>query len=404
MSGNPTVGSGGIYPLTESSPNGLQQQFLLYVYDQPSITSPNSLNAIVGVQVSFQVNCPNYPPVTSYALQGTLPAGMDFDPTTGKFFGSPAPGTGGSYPMTIMATSKAGSTSQSFTINVSEAPKFTIPNNTTWTAGVKNSFVIGATGFPSPTKGASGLNPAAPWLGITQNGLAGNPPVSAVGPYTLTLSAFNSAGSVSMPFTLYVKANPTVTWNTPAPIQFGSALSATQLNATAAITGIGTVPGQFTYSPPLGTVLPPGKNLVTVTFVPTDLTKYFEATQEVFVTVNFAPSYPFEVAASTVLSRDSTGSVLATVTLANTGSATVDTVILATAQLGPLPPAVINPTTLTALNPGKTATIVLTFAPDVVGLLIGPPGTSTTFSFSAVCIQGGNLAGTLTNSVNAAVP
>ena len=45
------------------------------------------------------------------------------------------------------------------------------------------------------------------------------------------------------------KATPTITWATPADIIYGTALSATQLNATA------TVPGTFVYTPAAGTVL-----------------------------------------------------------------------------------------------------------------------------------------------------
>ena len=39
------------------------------------------------------------------------------------------------------------------------------------------------------------------------------------------------------------KATPVITWATPADIVYGTALGATQLNATA------TVPGTFVYTP-----------------------------------------------------------------------------------------------------------------------------------------------------------
>ena len=48
------------------------------------------------------------------------------------------------------------------------------------------------------------------------------------------------------------KATPTITWATPADIVYGTALSATQLNATA------SVPGTFVYTPAAGTVLNAG--------------------------------------------------------------------------------------------------------------------------------------------------
>ncbi len=44
------------------------------------------------------------------------------------------------------------------------------------------------------------------------------------------------------------QATPTITWAAPASIVYGTALSATQLDATA------NVPGTFAYSPAAGTV------------------------------------------------------------------------------------------------------------------------------------------------------
>ena len=49
-----------------------------------------------------------------------------------------------------------------------------------------------------------------------------------------------------------LKATPTITWANPADIIYGTALSATQLNATT------TVPGTFAYTPAAGAVLSAG--------------------------------------------------------------------------------------------------------------------------------------------------
>ena len=64
------------------------------------------------------------------------------------------------------------------------------------------------------------------------------------------------------------KATPTITWATPAAITYGTALSGTQLDATA------SVPGTFTYTPAAGTVLSAGTQTLSVTFTPTDTTDY----------------------------------------------------------------------------------------------------------------------------------
>ena len=47
-----------------------------------------------------------------------------------------------------------------------------------------------------------------------------------------------------------LKATPDITWATPADIIYGTALGATQLNATS---GTG-MPGTFVYHPPAGTM------------------------------------------------------------------------------------------------------------------------------------------------------
>ena len=79
------------------------------------------------------------------------------------------------------------------------------------------------------------------------------------------------------------QVTPTINWSTPAAITYGTALSATQLNATS------TMPGTFAYTPASGTVLNPGRSqTLSVTLTPTDTTDYTTATSTVQLTVNQA--------------------------------------------------------------------------------------------------------------------
>lgn len=81
------------------------------------------------------------------------------------------------------------------------------------------------------------------------------------------------------------KADPVIVWNNPADIGGGTALSATQLNATATFGG-NDLPGTFVYDPPAGTVLPGGDNQpLMVTFTPTDSDNLNNATATVFINV-----------------------------------------------------------------------------------------------------------------------
>jgi len=78
------------------------------------------------------------------------------------------------------------------------------------------------------------------------------------------------------------KATPPITWATPSPIIYPTALSATQLDATS------TVPGTFAYAPAAGTVLSGGTHVLSATFTPNDTTDYASATVVVQLTVNRA--------------------------------------------------------------------------------------------------------------------
>jgi hypothetical protein len=78
------------------------------------------------------------------------------------------------------------------------------------------------------------------------------------------------------------QVTPTLTWSAPAPISYGTALTATQLNATS------SVPGTFSYNYPAGTVFNPGTPQLLVTFNPTDSTDYTTAAANVTLVVNKA--------------------------------------------------------------------------------------------------------------------
>lgn len=93
------------------------------------------------------------------------------------------------------------------------------------------------------------------------------------GSYDVRVS--NYAGSTtSAPVAVVVnRLTPQVTWGGPAPLVYGTPLSAMQLSATA------TVPGTFMYQPPAGTFLPAGQRQLQVTFHPADAGTYNQVTR-----------------------------------------------------------------------------------------------------------------------------
>lgn len=76
------------------------------------------------------------------------------------------------------------------------------------------------------------------------------------------------------------KATPALTWATPAAIPYGTALSATQLNATA-----GGIAGSFVYAPAAGAVLVAGPQTLSVIFTPDDTADYNPASGSVMLSV-----------------------------------------------------------------------------------------------------------------------
>ncbi|MFT3790630.1 MAG: Ig-like domain repeat protein [Rudaea sp.] len=111
---------------------------------------------------------------------------------------------------------------------------------------------------------------------------------------TATASGVNSYASGAVDADCTVTASfaetptkpvPLLAWPAPAPIVYGTALGATQLNATASWNG-NPVAGTFTYTPPAGTVLNVGPNqILSATFVPSDTASYATPASPVTTTI-----------------------------------------------------------------------------------------------------------------------
>ena len=86
-----------------------------------------------------------------------------------------------------------------------------------------------------------------------------------------------ASGDVAITIT---QATPVITWNNPADIVYGTALSGTQLNATA------STAGSFAYTPAAGAVLGAGNSqTLHVAFTPTDTNNYTAASKNVSINV-----------------------------------------------------------------------------------------------------------------------
>jgi hypothetical protein len=121
-------------------------------------------------------------------------------------------------------------------------------------------------------------DPIALTVGVASN--------ATVGSGALTVSATASGGALTAGVTgqdsVTVKGIPAISWSTPAAILYGTALSSSQLDATA------NVAGSFVYTPSIGTVLGAGSQTLSVTFTPTDTTDYGATSTTMALTVNKA--------------------------------------------------------------------------------------------------------------------
>jgi hypothetical protein len=108
------------------------------------------------------------------------------------------------------------------------------------------------------------------------------------GSHTLSVTftpddAANYSGASANVTLIVNKAATSVSWSNPAAIVYGTALGASQLNATA------NVAGTFSYSPAAGLAPGAGSHTLSVTFTPADAVNYNGSSASTSLTVARAP-------------------------------------------------------------------------------------------------------------------
>jgi hypothetical protein len=199
----------------------------------------------------------------------------------------------------------------------------------------------------------------------------------------------NVAQSSSAVFTQSIsQATPVVTWSNPADIIYGSALGATQLNASA------SVAGTFNYTPPSGTVLGVGNaQTLSVVFAPSS-SNYAAASKNVSINVTAASTggSPASLVVTRTLARVN-GQVVATITIANNGGTTAQNVTLTAAKIGTTSGTPV-PQTLGNIAAGASVQAVVNFPGSV-----GAAGAA-----SSITISGTYTGGTFGSSGRITLP
>ena len=179
----------------------------------PIITSASYAIFTTGLAGTFTAAASALP-AARFTEAGALPAGVTLNPD-GTFSGTPAAGSGGSYPITLTADNGvAPSYSQAFTLTVTQPPTITSGSSATFMVGSYGNIPLTATGNPAPS---FSIGNSPPWLGLTsntslgQNELAATPPIGSGGVYHVELVASNSVATVRQAFTLTVDQAPAIT-------------------------------------------------------------------------------------------------------------------------------------------------------------------------------------------------
>ena len=242
----------------------------------------------------------------SYSVSPALPAGLILSSSTGTVSGMPT----ASFPLapyTVTVTDANNATaSATFSLTVESQATPTI----TWAAPAAITYgtPLSATQLDAT---ATALESApAPTVTLARGPRSATAPAPISTPVTGTFTYTPAAGTMlpagtqtlSVIFTpkdttdyttatasvtlMVNQATPTIMWAAPAAITAGTALSATQLDATA------SVPGTLTYTPGIGTMLQAGNQPLSVTFTPQDTTDYTTATATVTLQVAAATTTP----------------------------------------------------------------------------------------------------------------
>jgi hypothetical protein len=227
LGGKPASLTQGRYGIAINASNGpglsAVQGFTLTVNPNLLFASATSATFTTGSAGSFLVKTTGAP-LPSLQEIGPLPAGITFVDNgngTAMLAGTPAAGSVGSYPITMVANNSVGASARQYftlTINapivVPKAYTFTSPDHTTFYQGFRDSFTIATTGVPTlaitPQVVGPGISFADNKNGTATLSYDGNTGLS-LGTYTFSVTASGVGGAAFAAFqnfTLQVLARP----------------------------------------------------------------------------------------------------------------------------------------------------------------------------------------------------
>jgi hypothetical protein len=218
--------------------------------DRVAITSPPAATFTTGQAGSVTVTTSGHP-AAAVTESGALPAGISLvnnDNGTATLSGTPDPGAGGVYDVTITASNGvAPAASQSFVLTVDQPPAFTSTAHATFTVGQPQSFTIATTAFPAAALSVSGTLPAGISFTPGANGtatLSGTPAAGTGGTYPLRITAANGITPDAIqnlllvaqaPPAVVIQAPPSVLIQAPPSVVIGNPVSGARFTRTAPV-------------------------------------------------------------------------------------------------------------------------------------------------------------------------
>lgn len=256
ITGTPTNASGpNSVTISVSNATGTSTHVVSLSSAVPTSIAANTTVSATVNQAFSQTLTPTGTGPFSYTVTGSLPAGLNFNSSTGTISGTPTTASSGSFTVSVTgAVGAAQSTTVSYTTVVS-AP--TYPNSIVQFATETQPFTytFGNTGGSNPTSHVlSGSFPNS-FTFASGNGIhSGTPGAADVGAYSGTYTGSNSGGSGSVAYSLTVLGLPTL------PTSINAAAVNTGTSYSLPINVTGTSLGSLTYSIPAG-ALPAGLSL-----------------------------------------------------------------------------------------------------------------------------------------------
>jgi hypothetical protein len=211
IAGTPTVEGIKVVKFTaKSGTTTVQATTTITVTAPPKLTGPAKVKVLIGAPLTVTMKTKAVP-TASLGESGALPDGMTFTDNgdgTATIAGTPNAGSAGIYTLTITASNGVSpDATHTLAITVLQLPQITSGASTSATVGSPIHFKVTTTGFPAPSLAKLGLLPRGVTFVNNHDGTAtikGTPAAGTAGTYPITITAKNTAGSVTQTFTLTV--------------------------------------------------------------------------------------------------------------------------------------------------------------------------------------------------------